>query len=268
MQLIAAYADWLTLAGKRPKTIRERTSYLRAFQATLEPRHIGEATRLDCQAHLARPLALESRRTYLAHLRGFFAWAVEEQYVPTDPTLRIPSVRVPRGVPRPIDTEHLTRAVLRADPRMRAWLMLMALGGLRCMEVAALRPQDLLETESGVLLFLREAKGGGTGTVPAHPEVLAALADVPIRNHVWWSCNAHNVSVTVAVYLRSIGVEATAHQLRHYSGTSWLRASGEDLLTTSRLMRHASVATTQTYTQLVAKRPAEVVNLVPRLRAV
>lgn len=266
--LIKAYADWMTLAGRRPRTIEERVKYLTCFEHTLGDRHIGEATRLDCQAHLARQLSLESRRTYLGHLRGLFRWAVEEQYVQTDPTLRIPSVRVPKGVPRPIDTADLTKAVLHADTRMRAWLLLMALGGLRAMEVAGMRPQDLVQHDTGVLLFLREAKGGGTGSVPAHPEVLAALADVPIRNGLWWDCTAHYVSVKVSAYMKSLEIDATGHQLRHYSGTSWLRASGEDLLTTSRLMRHASVATTQTYTQLVAKRPAEVVNLVPYLRAV
>lgn len=266
--LINAHINRIRLAGYRPRTVASREKVLRQFERTLAGRQIGEATRLDVEAFVGRDLAAESRRAYLGHLRAFFRWALDEEYVPTDPTSKLPSIRVPRGGPRPIDATQLVLAVKYADPRMRAWLLLMALGGLRCMEVAGLRPQDLLETESGVLLFLRETKGGASATVPAHPEVLGALSDVPIRNGAWWQCQAHSVSVMTSSYLRGRGVDATAHQLRHYSGTAWFRASGHDLLTTAALMRHASVKTTMLYAQLDPTRPAEVVNLVPRLRAV
>jgi hypothetical protein len=57
-------------------------------------------------------------------------------------------------------------------------------------------------------------------------------------------------------------VNASAHQLRHFAGSAWYRASGYDLLVTSRLLRHVSVATTQIYAALDEARLAEVVGLV------
>jgi site-specific recombinase XerC len=66
--------------------------------------------------------------------------------------------------------------------------------------------------------------------------------------------------------LQACGINATAHQLRHYAGSSWYKASQHDLLTTARLLRHADVSSTQIYAQLDPTRPAEVVGLVPRLR--
>lgn len=263
--LITAHRNWLVIAGYRPRTITDRTRVLRTFERTLGGRQLVEATRLDVEAFLARDLKPQSRRAYLSHLRSFWRWALDEQYAREDPTQRVPSVRVPKGSPRPIDADDLRRAVVAADPRMRAWLLLMALAGLRCLEVSGLRPQDLLESPTGTLLFLQEVKGGGTATVPAHPEVLAALADVPIRNGIWWRCDPHSVSSITGRYLKAQGIQASAHQLRHWAGTSWYRASGHDLLTVKRLMRHASVQSTEGYVALDPTRPAAVVDLVPRL---
>ena len=107
--------------------------------------------------------------------------------------------------------------------------------------------------------------------MPAHSAVLSALVQLPARDGLWWECSARHVSTEVGAFLRAVGIDATAHRLRHYAGTAWYEASGHDLLTTARLLRHASVTTTQVYAQLSPTRPAEVVDLVelpPHLRAV
>lgn len=179
---LPAYLARLGMAGMRPKTISAKKTTLTAFGKTLDGRDLLEGTRLDVEAFLGRPLAAESRRAYLDHLRGFYRWAVEEELLTADPTARIPAIKVKPGVPRPVTSAELDRLLEQADRRMRAWLLLMALGGLRCMEVAGLRPVDLLAADTGTLLYLRECKGGGTATVPAHPTVLEALA-VPAAMH-------------------------------------------------------------------------------------
>jgi integrase len=260
---LTAYLSRLGMAGFRPRTVASRRDCLEAFARFVAPKDLLHATRLDVESYLGRPLKQESRRAYLGHLRAFYRWAVDEELLTVDPTARIPAVRVPRAMPRPIGTADLERALALADRRMRAWLLLMALAGLRCIEVAALRPADLMPTDSGTLLWLRECKGGGTASVPAHPAILEALAVLPIRNGLWWGCQARHVSVTVAAHLKSCGVNATGHQLRHFAGTSWYRASGHDLLATATLLRHANVQTTQRYAQLDPTRPAQVVNAVP-----
>lgn len=260
--MIKAYLNRLALGGYRPNTIAVRERCLRAFAADLDPHQITSATRAQIEAYLARPLAPESRRAYRAHLRGFFAYCLEEGIVADDPTERVPPIRVPKATPRPISGDQLALALDAAGPRMRAWLLLMALGGLRCVEVSLLRPCDLFPTDEGTLLFLRETKGGGNAVVPAHHAVLEALAVLPVRNGLWWSVQPNNVGAAVAAHLRGLGIEATAHALRHTAGTSWYRASGHDVLTTATLLRHASIATTQVYAALDPTRPAAVVRLV------
>lgn len=260
--LIAVHTAHLRLASYRPSTVKARTTVLTAFSTHVEAHQatLATATRLHAESYLGRDLAPESRRTYVAHLRGFYRWALDEGYATVDPTAKLPAVRVPRAVPRPIPTDDLRRAVASADPRMRAWLLLMSLAGLRCLEVAGLRPEDVSVTADGPLLFLRECKGGGTGVVPAHPAVTAALTSLPIRNGAWWDVTPHYVSSQVGAYLRATGVPGTAHRLRHSAGTEFYRASGYDLLATAQLLRHASVSSTQTYAQVAVERPMAVVR--------
>lgn len=260
--IIRAHCNRLALAGYRPQSIVAREQCLRQFQETLSTASITTATRFDLEAFLARPLAPESRRAYRSHLRGFFSFCAAEGIIAQDPSEGLPAIRVPRATPRPMSGDHLALALASATPRMRAWLLLMALAGLRCIEVAALRPSDLLSDEHGTLLFLRETKGGGSATVPAHHSVLHALAVLPTRNGLWWSVSAARVSALVSAYLRSLGVQGTAHALRHTAGTSWYRASGHDILTTARLLRHANIQTTQVYAQLDPTRPSQVVAAV------
>lgn len=171
MTLEIRYRNFLTLAGFRPRTVTDRVRVLQAF-ASFTAKPLTQATRDDVEAFLARPLAAESRRCYRSHLRAFYKWLVDEDAVSEDPTEKVPAIRVPRGTPRPISDPDLAYALENAGPRMRAWLLLMSLAGLRACEVAALTPQDLIRSETGTLLFLRETKGGGTATVPAHRDSL------------------------------------------------------------------------------------------------
>lgn len=259
--LITEYLADLAFAGASPATIRVRRQVLRHVARDVGP--LYEASPAVLKAWLARPLAPESRRAYRSHLRAYCTWLIDQGHLTVNPTDRIPNVKVPRRLPRPIDEDDLQRALAHADRRMRAWLLLMALEGLRCIEVAALEPRDLYLPEVGPpLLILRVTKGSQQATVPLHPDVLTALNQLPARGGVWWSCSANRVSEVVNRHLHDCGVTATAHQLRHYAATTWYRASGHDLLTTARLLRHKSVASTQVYAALDPLRPAEVLTSV------
>jgi integrase/recombinase XerC len=261
--LIESHLASLVLAGYSPRTLEARQHCLKAFARTIAPRDLAEATRADCETFLtSRPLKPESRRAYRSHLRGLYGWAYEEELIPANPMLRVPPVRVPKAGPRPISSADLVHALSRADARMFAWLALMSLAGLRCVEVAGLRPGDLQQTDDGAALHLRTCKGGGEAVQPAHPLIVEALGRLQIRDGAWWDCSPAHISRTVSVHLADCGIAATGHRLRHFAGSSWYRASGHDLLVTARLLRHRNVATSQIYVETDKTRPAEVVNAV------
>jgi integrase/recombinase XerC len=256
---VRTYLTRLTLAGFRPQTVQVRGIVLKSFARTVPS--IVWAERADIETFLARPLAPASRRAYASHLRSFYRYLIDEELRSDDPTERLPHFRVPKALPRPLPVADLALALDRADPRMAAWLLCMSLAGLRCVEVAALRPADLLITDRGSLLHLREVKGGGEGFMPAHPAVVAALERLPVRGGTWWNVSARTVSNAVGVHLRSLGIDATAHQLRHRFGTDAFEVSGRDLLATKAVLRHRTVGTVEVYAEINPNRPAEVVSL-------
>lgn len=260
--MIDHHLNRLRLAGYRDETIRTKRRMFGLLAKHLDPVPVERASRMDLEAFLARPeIKAATRKAYRSHLRAFYRWLCEEGYREDDPTYRIPSVRVPRGLPRPIPDDDLRRALACAPPRMKSWLLLMCLAGLRCCEVARLRPADIVETPTGIVLFLREAKGGKQQTVPAVPELLEHLHALPVRDGEWWHVQPNQVSVDTAAYLRSLGINATAHQLRHWAGSRWY-AIDRDVLVTQRLLRHADVSNTQVYAEVDPARAAEVAKLV------
>lgn len=265
--IIDAHLAALRLASYRPRTIDSRATVLRLWQTWLADQHatLLTATRLHAAAWVGREhLSPATRRAYRSHLRSFHRWTVEEGHATSDPTDRLPSIRVPAPVPRPVSQAQVAAALDGAPARMRAWLMLMAYAGLRCCEVAGLRPQDVeVRPDGNVLLYLRETKGGRPAWQPCHPAVVAALAALPVDSDGrWWTSSAHRIGIDVRAYLHGRGIPASSHRLRHYAGTAWIAASGHDLLTTAQLLRHVNVRTTQGYAQLDPVRPSQVVAAV------
>ena len=255
--LVNAYANHLTLAGYRPTTISSRRKVLTAYENSLQGTPLHSATRLHVEAFLARDLAPESRRAYRSHLRAFYAWAVDEGYAQADPTEKVPPIRVTRGLPRPMTDRDFRRALDTATPRMRAWLLLMALAGLRCMEVSALRPEDIQMGNGGAVLFLRECKGGGQAVVPVPPgDQPSPVAPAGPQRRALVDDQPRAAQPDREHAPTSERDRLDEPRLRHRAATCWFEESGHDLLLTSELMRHASVQTTQIYTKLDAEQDA------------
>jgi integrase len=141
------------------------------------------------------------------------------------------------------------RAVAMAEPQMRCMILLGALQGLRCQEIAGLDRQDVMEAD--MLLQITQGKGGHERTMLLHRTVLAALQAMPMppggtlfRRADGGRYLATNVSHDVNIYLHRLGIESTAHQLRHHFATNVYRLS-QDLRLTQELLlllHRASIA--------------------------
>jgi integrase/recombinase XerC len=233
---------------------------LRSFVRWLEPdRTIFEVDRKEVESFLDQRRtrdgrAVNSRTRYylIAHLHGFYKWAMIEDLTDTDPTVKVVRPKMRRVLPRPIDGDALADALRGARPQMRAMLALAAFAGLRCQEIAGLERDDIIEAKA--LIRVRHGKGQKERIVPLHPDVLEALRVLPMpRTGALFTRpqgGRHtpvSTSQVISDYLRrDCGIDATAHMLRHWFGTE-VYDNSKDLRVTQELLGHASPTTTAGY---------------------
>ena len=195
-------------------------------------------------------LGTKSRYDWVSDLHRFYSWAQDWDHLDHDPTVKVARPKQRQGLPRPIDTGDLAMALRMAEPMMRAWLALMAFGGLRCAEVARLDVDCVLWSDR---LIRVRGKGEKERMVPIHVEVERSLRAVrlPSRGRVFRRPRGGGyppaqVSKEVSAYFDSLGIGATAHQCRHWFGTQTYRAC-QDLRVVQELMGHSSPTTTAVY---------------------
>jgi integrase/recombinase XerD len=243
------WAAWMRAAGRSPQTIKTRLSGIETLCRHAGVSSVTAITAEHVTAWLGDCEAPWTRCTYWVTVRCWVTWALAEGIICADPTARLAKPRTPKCVPRPVSDNVIT-ALLANPPnaRVRAYVALAALAGLRVHEIAKLRGEDV---ETGWLYV--DGKGGSRCAIPLHPQLATIAAAMPPVD--WWF--PHNgshvsgewVSTCIRRALRAVGSNATAHQLRHSFGTAVLRSS-HDLRVTQELLRHSSPASTAIYTQV------------------
>lgn len=242
--------------GLRARTIVLKYQRLTATQALMGA-DLASATEDDAGRWWRRlagqSLSNATRATYLSHLRAFYAWAVLSRWVEADPTRRVRPPKRPKGLPRDVDPAAVLQAVAAMDPRPRMMLGLALWCGMRCAEIAAVRPvRDVTERADGRHVLRVTGKGGVVRvvTLPAH--LVQDLSGVgpgwafPRRGDPAHHVSASWVSEHGGRLLTDAAVPATMHQLRHTYATALLQRTG-DLALVATQLGHASVATAQVY---------------------
>lgn len=248
--LIDAWTLTMQAQGLSQATITERTRLIRQLARTTgtDPAALTPHTLTVFLAAIDSPVTADA---YYSIARAWCSWLVRAGHRDDDPTMRVPRPRVPPARPRPITRPQLDTLLvtpLRQDTRTK--ILLAAYAGLRIHEIAKICGEDI-DTAGGTLTVT--GKGGRTDLLPAHPIILTQAASYP-RRGLWFPSptrpgqhvTAQTVGTVIARALRRAGIDATAHQLRHFFATSLLEA-GVDSRIVQTLMRHASLATTGRY---------------------
>jgi site-specific recombinase XerD len=255
-KIVADYVLELRRRNHAPESVIRRKLRLEAWARWLHD-HGASLARAE-QDHVdrfldARRIGPRTRYQWLSMLHQFHRWGIVHGRLPADPTVAIVRPKLPRRYPRPVDSADLRLAIEQAGPTMRVWLLLMAYGGLRCAEVAALHADDLVDGPSGRMIHVVAGKGDKDRMVPLHPDTDRAIraAGLPtsgplFRRPQGGRASGEWVSKQTSAYLAAIGVDATAHQLRHWFAT-WVLGAGADLRQVQELLGHASITTTQVY---------------------
>lgn len=259
----------------RPGTQRLRRVQLRAVAHDLAPTALDQVTEDDLYAWATRLRgAPETRASYIAAVRGLYRWMstkARPRLRSDDPAAILDRPRVPVRPPRPMLDGNYDLAIRAADgnQEMLAWLALAGCSGLRCCEIAWLQVTDISPLPNGQGLLRFEGKGGKVRTVPVGTAVMALLRPAMARRRgpVFrrpTDGRAHSpdrVSQLINRHLRDLGIDETAHQIRHRFGSDYHRADG-DIFRQARLMGHRSVDTTLGYT---ATEPIDAVQFIELL---
>jgi len=227
---------------------------LRAFMATR--RRAGLASR-----SLARTMSA---------LRAFYRWLEAEDHAHNRAIFAIALPKVPHGIPKPLSIAKAAAVVDGASAGERDWLaardtavlLLLYCCGLRISEALALRGQDAPLPGRDVLRI--KGKGGKERMLPVLP-----IAQHAIRHYLelcpyprqdtgplffgakGGPLRARVVQLLMQTMRGELGLPATAtpHALRHSFATHLL-SSGADLRQIQELLGHASLSTTQVYTEV------------------
>ena len=268
------WTTWMRAGSLSERTIADRVSLVHraAARTGTPPSHL---TGRGLAVFLAQPMTPGTRQTYHSALKAWHRWLILAGYRDDDPTLLLPTPRVPRRHPRPVTTEHL-RVLLgtRMKRRTRAMILLCAYQGLRVGEACSIRGEavDLVGDRLSVA-----GKGGVERTPPLHDVVREVALGYPRRG--WWF-PAHgpnrarpdgqgpilprSASTIVSNVMARAGVPGTAHCLRHWAATEMLR-QGADARVVQEVLGHASLATTALYLEVNVDQQREAIAQLPRL---
>ena len=288
-QAVVAWLAYLTQERRAsPRTVESYGAAGRRYVAFLQQHRgggltvggLGGVQTAELRAWLAHlrqgehPLAPRSLSQALSAVRGFHRYLDRRLGVANAAVTLVRGPRIKPGAPRPV-TEDQARGLIAEpglDPDREGWeasrdaavLTLLYGCGLRISEALSLKRSDAPLGE-GLRIT---GKGGKTRLVPVLPAVAEAIADylgeLPFilapddalfRAKRGGPLSPRHVQATVQILRGRLGLpdSATPHALRHSFATHLLGA-GADLRSIQDLLGHASLSTTQRYTEVDAAR--------------
>jgi len=285
--LLDAIEDWQAwLAFERRASPHTRAAYARDLAGFLEfmAGHLGGPPTLaglsalrpaDFRAWLAaragRGLARSSTARALSVVRNLYRWLQTRSLGENPGLAAIRGPKLPHAVPKALSPEEAVESVEAvgelsdqdwSGKRDTAVLLLLYGGGLRIGEALGLKRRDAPARGQEALTVT--GKGGKQRVVPLLPTVIAAIEDyvgacphpLPPEGPLFLGqrggpLGPRQVQQRMADLRGLLGLpeSATPHALRHSFATHLL-AGGGDLRTIQELLGHASLSTTQRYTEV------------------
>ena len=305
--LRAAYADWLQRLGAErrlsPKSVEAYGRDVRILFGFLKG-HLGAApsvadigdlaprdVRAFMAARRAQEISSRSLMRALAAARSFARHLARIGRTEVSAFSAVRSPKIPRSLPKPLPVQA-ARRVIDADERAGEdrpqWVLARDAAVLALLYGCGLRISEALSLSraeapvAGVDRIEVLGKGGKRRQLPVIAAVQAAVADylalcplhLPQSGPLFVGAkggklNPRIVQAAVARMRGGLGLpdSATPHALRHSFATHLLGRGG-DLRTIQELLGHASLSTTQIYTEVDAARLTAIhATFHPRARA-
>ena len=275
-----------TMRGLSAHSVTAYRNDLRQFIAAVGGgQALTDITAEDIRAAVARRSAEHaapaSINRFIAAVRTFFAYCRKFQYIQTDPSRGIHTVKQPRHLPAFLTAPEVD--ALCAAPRERELLWqtrdaaifeLLYSSGCRVGELASLQCSAVDETLSSAIVIGKGKKERRVYFAADAQRALGAyLADRATRfgksdavpnvfvKQRGTALTAHGIRWIMARYTGSEGTNhpVSPHALRHTFATALLGA-GADVRVVQELLGHASISTTQRYTHITTAQLIDVYN--------
>ena len=279
-KLVHEYLDSLVRENASPHTLRNYETELLQFVDYLTPKD-GPAPPVDAIDVLTirewmtglydRNLKPVSIRRKLSAVRSFFRFLQRTGVLDRNAAKLVYSPKLPMTLPRVMTAENVSTlldstpqkagALERAQPaRDIAILELLYGTGVRVSELAGLNPEDINLADRWILV---RGKGRKERQVPVGSKAAEALEKylnerkpaagerALFVNHLGGRLTVRGVYGIVKLYSKAILSDSSIHphSFRHSYATHLL-ADGADLRSIQELLGHATLSTTQKYTQV------------------
>lgn len=206
----------------------------------------------------------------LSALRTFFRWLEREDTLKNRAVLQVTAPKIPHSIPKPLTVEGAASLIERDASESAEWitardtavLLLLYGAGLRISEALSLTPNSAPINGRDIMHI--KGKGGKERLVPALAIVSESICaylrlcpyplepDQPLfRGARGGPLSPRLIQLAMEKMRLSLGLPETAtpHALRHSFATHLLSA-GADLRQIQELLGHASLSTTQVYTEV------------------
>lgn len=244
------------IAGWSRNLYMQDFSMLRVICGNLHP---SEVRLQHLEEMVLKAKTQGTRETYVGRIKSVWNSLRLVGVLPLDNHIEtgLPKVKVAKHTPRPISKEQAIMLMTTAKEPMREWFMFACLAGMRAIEISRVRG-DWLENHAGTYFLRIHGKGNTDLLVPCHPKLVELIQSKNILGRLY-TIEPNYLSRIANEEMRRLGIQTrksgtgsqiTFHSCRHFFATEVLSAT-QNLITTQRLMRHASPVMTARYAGLV-----------------
>ena len=263
LEKIQIYIACKELDGLSEKTLKDYTLDLKIFARYIR-KPIATINTMDLRMFLAvrcKNLKSTSTNTQMSHLKSFFGWLCEEEYIPKNPTSKLKQKKVPKILRHPLTDEEVEnlRQVCIKD-RDKALIEFLVSSGARLNEAISIDIDQIdfhemslyvvgkgskerkiyFTIKAKILLkkYIKNRKGINTALFISERFPFARIGDRAIETSINKIAKAANFDKSVF-----------PHLFRHSFATHNL-AAGMPLPILQNLMGHSSCDTTMIYAEL------------------
>lgn len=221
-----------------------------------------------------RPLAKSTQRNYCAFLCCALNEAVRKGALKENPFNlldRSEKIKAPQSTREYLSIEEIKKLIATdcARPQIKMAYLFSVYCGLRISDIRALKWSNIVNEDGQPKINIIIQKTKTPISIPLSGEAqkwLPEKGETKDDDKIFVLPASVNLSVGLDNWAKKAGIKkhVTFHTARHTFATMMLTL-GADLYTTSKLLGHANVATTQIYAKIVDKKKIEAVNLVDGL---